>query len=137
MTPLTIESGAVFLSSTFCAILRTMAIWSVLSRLLMILAVVGLVTGAFAGPGAAGPMSGMSIAMSDGEMPPCEQPAPADCGDMKACPFAVVCVAKYPQNVPTAASILRCPSMAAAARPRDDAQGSSITLVPLGHPPKA
>lgn len=111
---------------------------SALSRLLAVFAVIGLVAGVFAGPGAAGPMNSMTAmsAMSESGMPPCDQPAPADCGDMKSCPFAVVCLAKCPQSVPPTTAILRCASHPRAALPRNDAQGSSIALRPLGHPPK-
>ena len=116
-----------------------MLIWLALSRLLTILAVVSLLAGVFAGPGKAGPMDNMAVAMvsADGDMMPCGQPQPPDCGDMAACPFAVVCVAKCPQSLPSAASILRdLPSISAVA-PHDDLQGSSIASLPLGHPPKA
>ena len=116
-----------------------MLIWLALSRLLTILAVVSLVAGSFAGPGRAGPMDNMAVAMmpADGDMIPCGQPQPPDCGDMAACPFAVVCVAKCPQSLPSAASIPRdLPSITTVA-PHDDLQGSSIASLPLGHPPKA
>ena len=120
--------------------LRAMPIWSALSRLLTVLAVVGFVTGVFAGPGAAGNVHEMatSIGIADGQMPPCEQQqSPSDCGDMAACPFATVCLAKCPQNIPTAASIARRLPLIMAALPHNDEQVVSLALLPLRHPPKA
>lgn len=116
-----------------------MSIWLALSRLLTILAVVSLVAGVFAGPGKAGPMDTMAVAMvsADGDAMPCGQPQPPDCRDMLACPFAVVCIAKCPQSLPTATSILRDLAGTTAVAPYDDLQGSSLASSPLGHPPKA
>lgn len=116
-----------------------MLIWLALSRLLTILAVVSLVAGVSAGPGRAAPMDTVAVAMvsADGNLMPCEQSQPPDCGDMAACPFAVVCIAKCPQSLPSAASVLRAPPSIAAIAPDDDLLGSSLVSSPLGHPPKA
>src|SRR5215207_6239976 len=77
-----------------------------LSRLLTILAIVGLVMGAATAPVRAvlGGMPGMTMS---GEMPDCEGKAP-DCDDMKSCPSMIVCLAKVAQNVP-AIDPLVCP----------------------------
>lgn len=117
-----------------------MFIWSTIPRLLTIFAVVGLVAGVFASPGNAGPTDDMAAtAMTmEGGMPPCDQTQELpDCCDMKACPFALVCVAKCPQSLPTAASVLRRPHIVTAIAPHDDLPGDSVALSPLGHPPKA
>lgn len=112
---------------------------SALSRLLAILAVVSLVTGGTAGSGKAAPVNNMTVMMvtSDAEMTPCGQSQPPDCGDMSACPFAVVCIAKCPLNVPSLAMIRRVLPGIAPVVQREELQRSSVASSPLDHPPKA
>lgn len=109
--------------------------FAILARLLTILAVVGLVSGAFTAPAAAGLGGVSSIAMSDG-MPPCDEGAP-DCGDMKSCPFMVVCVAKCPQNVPATAALTTPMAVPAVLIPEQDWRTSGLAVPPPVRPPEA
>ena len=106
-----------------------------LSRLLTILAVVGLVMGAAIAPFGAGVGGDPGMAMSD-EMPDCEGKA-RDCGDMKSCPFMIVCLAKIAQNVPTLDLLVSPLSLALVIAPREDRMGKSRAIAPLPRPPEA
>ena len=106
-----------------------------LSRLLTILAVVGLVMGAATAPVSAAVSGAPGMAMSD-EMPDCEGKAP-DCDDMKSCPFMIVCLAKIAQNVPTLDQLATPLSLALVIASRDDGMGESRAISPLPRPPEA
>lgn len=114
-----------------------MKLLSALSRLLTMLALVGLVIGA-AVPASAVPMGGSAVSMTmpDG-MPPCED-ASAECSDMmESCPFQTVCVAKCPQatlatessSFPLVANVVDAV--------RDYRGGRSLAIAPPARPPKA
>ncbi len=114
-----------------------MKLLSALSRLLTMLAVVGLVIGA-AVPASAIPMGGsaVSMAMPDG-MPPCDDTESA-CGDMmKSCPLQTVCAGKSPQAT-LSAGYVRLPLFANAVDAvRDYFGGRSLAIAPPARPPKA
>jgi len=112
-----------------------MTFLTALSRLLTILAVVGLVMGAANAPFGAGAGGAPGMVTSD-EMPDCEGKAP-DCGDMKSCPFMVACLAKITQNVPTLDPLVGPLSLALVIAPRQDRIGKSRAIAPLPRPPEA
>src|SRR5829696_109941 len=105
-----------------------------LSRLLSILAVVGLVMGASTAPASAG-LGGMPGMTMSGEMPDCERKAP-DCSD-KTCPFMVVCLAKIAQTFRAIAPLVFPLSLAIVIAPRHDRMGESWAIAPLPRPPEA
>lgn len=121
------------------AIFKGMQLWPAISRLLTVLAVVGLVGGAFVAPAKAGPMTDVVVtaAMAEG-MECCDPPAsaPSDCRDMKACPFAVLCAVKCPQSLASSASVQIRLAVAAAIPVLDDRPSGEFASPPLGHPPK-
>ncbi len=105
--------------------------------MLAILAVVGLVVG---GMSAASASAGLKepapvVTMAD-DMSCCDQPPP-DCSDMSACPFAVLCVAKCPQNVTAAASMVVRVALAAHHVPYLAQLGDGLPAPLPDHPPKA
>ncbi|MFC1458286.1 MULTISPECIES: hypothetical protein [Microvirga] len=113
-----------------------MALWVALSRLLTIMAVVSLVV--VGGSSAASAAAGFNapIVTTADDMSCCDQ-TPPDCSDMKACPFAVLCIAKCPQNMPTAGSALVRSALAAELAPYFAQRGDSLPALPPDHPPKA
>ena len=115
-----------------------MALWLALSRLLTILAVVSLVV--VGGASTASANTGLKelapIVTAADDMSCCDQP-PSDCSDMKACPFAVLCVAKCPQSVPMAASVVVRVALAAELVPYLARLGDGLPAPPPDHPPKA
>lgn len=117
-----------------------MSIWSAISRLLAVLAVAGLVSGAFTAPGKANAMADMAAtAMASADHMDCCDPLPwaPDHTDMKACPFATICTAKV-QQATTTTDFSRAGLPVAIATPLlDDRAPDLLTLSPLGHPPKA
>ena len=114
-----------------------MKLLSALSRLLTMLALVGLVIGT-AVPASAGPMGGSAVPMAMSDcMPPCDDTESA-CGDMmKSCPSQTVCVAKCPQatlatessSFPLVANVVDAV--------RDYLGGRSLAIAPPARPPKA
>gem|GEM_PF-5117661 len=107
------------------------------SRLLTILAVVSLVVvGASAASASAGLQGSAPATMMADDMSCCDQPPP-DCSDMKACPFAVLCIAKCPQSVPMAALVVVRAALAAELVPYSAHLGDGLPTPPLDHPPKA
>lgn len=119
-----------------------MRLWSAISRLLTVLAVVGLVAGALTAPAKAGGMTdGVAVTvLSTNGMPCCDPPqtAPDHCRDMKACPFAALCAAPcMPQGVARAVFSEPRVWVKALAPLRNDRQSDSFASSPLGHPPKA
>ena len=103
-----------------------------LSRLLAILAVVGLVMGAPTAPASAGLGGTPGMAMS-GEMADCERKAP-DCSD-KTCPFMVGCLAKIAQTVRAIDPLVFPLSLDIVIAPRHDSMGESRAIAPLPRPP--
>lgn len=117
-----------------------MLLWRAISRLLTVLAVVGLVAGAFAAPATAGPVGSTSASVTSADgMPCCDPPqsAPDGCRTTKACPFSAICAAKCPQSLVGAVFDQPRFSVANAIPLRNDRQDESLTATPLGHPPKA
>ncbi len=114
-----------------------MKLLSAFSRLLTMLAIVGLVMSADV-PATAGPMVGaaVSMAMPDG-MPPCED-TESECGDMmKSCPSQTVCVAKCPQaTLATESSLFPLVANVVDAV-RHYLGGRSLAIAPPARPPKA
>ena len=106
-----------------------------LSRLLTVLAVIGLVMGAATAPSAASTERMPAMTMS-GDMPDCEG-KPTDCDDMKSCPFMVVCVAKLAQVLPTVVAIKAPLSVPVRIGLRNDAEGPTRATPPLPRPPEA
>ncbi|MFC4172395.1 hypothetical protein ACFOYU_10025 [Microvirga sp. GCM10011540] len=114
-----------------------MAFWSALSRLLTILAVVSLVAvGASAASSGAGMNGSGPVVATVDDMSCCDQPPP-DCGTMKACPFAVLCVTKCPQSAPTATPIVVRAALAVEIIPYRAQFGDGLPAPPPEHPPKA
>ncbi len=113
-----------------------MRLMSGFSRLLMSLAVFGLVIGAAipAASAAAGGSAAM-MAMADGT--PCEDMG-SDIGDVtKQCPFQTVCAVKCPQATLAAASILLPVVSRIAGMPGDLPGRISLAQAPPARPPKA
>ena len=113
-----------------------MRLVSALSRLLAMLAVVGLLVGTFAGSATALPAdAGVTMVVADG-MPPCDEQTP-DCRDMKDCPSAVLCVAKSPQNFSGGALIVARLAIKSVMAPTNQRAGNSLAVPPLARPPEA
>jgi hypothetical protein len=109
-----------------------------ISRLLMALAVVGLISGAYAAP-----VKGNSViqtedtVMSGASMDCCDPPAaPADCRDMQACSFGTLCIAKVLQTVAVVTDVERT-AMWISTTLLDDQQADGLSSPPLDPPPKA
>jgi hypothetical protein len=114
-----------------------MSIWSAISRLMTVLAVAGLVAGAWIAPAKAWPMVDIGPVVSDG-MPCCDPPQESpDCQDMTLCPFAAVCAVQSSQSTPPTGFDLPPLPTKAAPVPDFDRKGDSLSSSPLGHPPKA
>lgn len=118
-----------------------MQFWSVIARLITVLAVVGLVGGAFVAPTKAGHMmdtAAMTSMAADG-MECCDPPSSSanDCRDMKACPLAAVCSLKCPQTLASTEPMQTRLALAAPMPAADDQVSSGLSPKPLGHPPKA
>ncbi len=114
-----------------------MRLMSALSRLLMSLAVFGLVIGA-AMPAASAATGGSAAMMSMAEgMPPCEDMGSDIGGVTKQCPFQTVCAVKCPQATLAAASILLPVVSRTAGMPGDLPGRISLAQAPPARPPKA
>lgn len=115
-----------------------MRLWSAISRLLAVLAVVGLVSGALAPSAKAGSVSGVAaVAISDG-MPCCDPPQSGpDCRNMKACPFSAICAAQCMPGVVRSEFSHARRFVDAPIPVAGDRLGDSFASPPLGHPPKA
>lgn len=112
-----------------------MRAFAFLSRLLTVLAVVGLVMGAATAPAGAGSRDMPLMAMS-GDMQDCAEEA-ADCGDTKSCPYMVVCAAKLSQNLPVIVPVEMPLALTLSIVPRDDRIGESRAIPPVPRPPEA
>lgn len=106
-----------------------------LTRLLTILAVVGLVMGAATAPVGAGSGGKAAMAMT-GDMPDCAGSS-ADCDDAAACPFMVVCVGKAAQSLPVTAAVQAPLALALVIALRNDPDRASRAIPPLPRPPEA
>jgi hypothetical protein len=109
-----------------------MRLWTVLRRLLVIVAVVGLVAGNMAMPMASQPTTAMD---HDSSSMPCHKHAP-DHG--KACPFMTLCMALCCQSLPGPVAMIDPPvSGPMALALRNDSLGDSFSPPPLPRPPRA
>ncbi|MBJ6126822.1 hypothetical protein [Microvirga splendida] len=113
-----------------------MALWVALSRLLTILAVVSLVVAGGSSAASAGAGFDAPTASTADDMSCCDQ-SPPDCSNMKACPFAVLCIAKCPQSMPMAGWVVVRVALAAELTPYFAQRGDSLPAPPPDHPPKA
>jgi hypothetical protein len=118
-----------------------MPFWFPIARLLTVLAVVGLIGGAFVVPTKAVPVmdaAAMKSMAADG-MECCDPPPSSvdDCRDMKACPLAAVCSLKCPQSLASVEPMQPRLALAAWVPVADDHFSSGLSPKPLGHPPKA
>jgi hypothetical protein len=124
--------------------------WLAITRLLSILAIVGIVLAPFTAPAVAGGMvvpvaathTGTDMTSVDGDMAmadmPCcppEKPALPDC--QRACPLATLCLAKIVQGILPADAVSTRFGIALALVPGDDAD--PVTLAPIlpPRPPQA
>lgn len=122
--------------------------WLAITRLLSVLAILGLVLAPFTAPAVAGGMvapaamadTGMDMAsMGDdmADMPCClpEEPVIPDC--QKACPLATLCLAKIVQGImPVGATSIRF-SDALALFPGNDGNPDTLAPSPPPRPPQA
>ena len=124
--------------------------WPAITRLLSILAIVGLVLAPFTAPAVAGGMAAPMAMMDTGtgmpsmdggtamaEMPCCppEQPAVPDC--QKACPLVTLCLAKLVQGVLPVGTVSAQFSIALALIPGNDAALDTLAPIPPPRPPQA
>jgi hypothetical protein len=114
-----------------------MALRLALSRMLAILAIVSLVVGGTSAAWARAALKEPApvVTMAD-DMSCCDQPPP-DCNAMKTCPFAVLCVAKCPQGVPMAGSVVVRAALGMELVPDLVQLGDGLPAPPPDHPPKA
>jgi hypothetical protein len=123
--------------------------WFAITRLLLILAIVGIVLAPFTAPAVAGGMAvpmamtdtGTDMASADdmamAEMPCCPpaKPTVPDC--QKACPLATLCLAKLVQGIlPAGVGSARF-SIALALVPGKDANPDTLAPIPPPRPPQA
>jgi hypothetical protein len=127
-----------------------MKLWLAITRLLSVLAILGLVLAPFTAPAVAGGMPA-SMAITDtrmdmpsidgdmamAEMPCCppEQPAVPDC--QKACPLATLCLAKIVQGILPVDAVSARFSIALALIPGNDSNPDTLAPVPPPRPPQA
>ncbi|WP_262297093.1 hypothetical protein [Microvirga sesbaniae] len=124
--------------------------WLAITRLLSILAIVGIVLAPFTAPAVAGGMAapvamtdtGMDMASSDdgmtmADMPCCppEKPAMPDC--QKACPLATLCLAKLVQGILPVGEVSARLGIAVALLPGNDAAPDTLLPLPPPRPPQA
>ncbi|SCZ08599.1 hypothetical protein [Microvirga guangxiensis] len=123
--------------------------WLAITRLLGIVAILGLVLALFTVPSVDGGMN-VPAAMAStietaspahdlavAEVPCCgpAQPFVPDCP--KGCPLAPLCHAKILQDVPAAGAVVRWSSLAHPLMPRNDAALDSLAQAPRLRPPQA
>lgn len=106
-----------------------------LTRLLTILAVVGVVMGAATAPVGAGSGSMPGMPMTS-DMPDCSGDS-ADCDDATSCPYMVACVGKIAQVLPGVAPVEAPLSLTVAVPLRDDRERASRAIPPPPRPPEA
>jgi hypothetical protein len=108
--------------------------WLAITRLLAILAIVGIVVAPFAAPAVAG---GMAAPMAIADMPCCPpaKPVMPDC--QKACPLATLCLAKIVQGIMPMNAVPARFSIAQALIPGNDANPDTLAPIPPPRPPQA
>ncbi|MBA1158859.1 hypothetical protein [Microvirga mediterraneensis] len=124
--------------------------WLAITRLLGILAILGLVFASFTVPAVAGglvaPMAtadtevaraSSAYDMARTEVPCCAPTRPSKSDGPKACPLAALCHAKILQGISTAGAVVRWFSPAHALIPRDDATLHTLAQTPPSRPPQA
>jgi hypothetical protein len=124
--------------------------WLAITRLLSVLAIVGIVLAPFTAPAVAGgmaaPMTMMDTAtdmtsmdgdMAMADMPCCppERPAMPDC--QKACPLATLCLAKIVQGILPVGAVSTRFSVALVLLPGNDATPDTLAPLPPPRPPQA
>ncbi|PVE24331.1 hypothetical protein DC522_10690 [Microvirga sp. KLBC 81] len=123
-----------------------MKLWFAITRLLSVIAIVGLVLAPFTAPAVAGgmaaPMHMTDMTSLDGDMAmtdmPCcppEQPTVPDC--QKACPLATLCLAKIVQGIMPIGAVPARLSVARALLPGNDASLDTLDPIPPPRPPQA
>jgi hypothetical protein len=125
--------------------------WRAITRMLPILAILGLMLAPFTAPAAA---DGMAAApMTDADIPmdtasagrdvamagePCCAPVLPSVPDCpKTCPLAAMCHAKIVEGVSTPSAVLRWSSPAQASLPGDDITPDTLAQAPPARPPQA
>ena len=122
--------------------------WLAITRLLSVLAILGLVLAPFTAPAVAGGMAA-PVATADGamdmasmggdmaDMPCCppEKPVMPDC--QKACPLATLCLAKIVQGILPGDAVSARFGIALALIPGDDAAPDTLAPLPPPRPPQA
>jgi hypothetical protein len=119
--------------------------WRAITRMLSILAILGLVLAPFTAPAVAG---GMDASMTSVDIPtgddvamaevPCCAPAfpfMPDCS--KACPLAAMCHASIVEGAPAASVMLRWFTPAQASPLGDDVTPDTLAQAPPSRPPRA
>jgi hypothetical protein len=122
--------------------------WLAITRLLSILAIVGIVLAPFTAPAVAGgmvvpmatadtgmDMASMGDAMADMPCCPPEKPAMPDC--QKACPLATLCLAKVVQGIVPVYAVPARFSLAQSPTPGNDATPDTLAPLPPPRPPQA
>ncbi len=122
--------------------------WLAITRLLSILAIVGIVLAPFTAPAVAGgmvvpmatadtgmDMASMGDAMADMPCCPPEKPVMPDC--QKACPLATLCLAKIVQGIVPVNAVPARFGLAQALIPGNDANPDTLAPIPPPRPPQA
>jgi hypothetical protein len=122
-----------------------MKLWLAITRLLSILAILGLVLAPFTAPAVAGGMAapmamdissiGDEVAMADMPCCPPEKPVMPDC--QKACPLATLCLAKLVQGIAPVSDMPSRFNIARALLPGNDASPDTLAPIPPPRPPQA
>jgi hypothetical protein len=118
--------------------------WSLIPRLLSILAVVGLLIAPVASSAAAAmihvPMGAMGdmqfVSMPEG-MPCCPDQAPAAPDQQKSCPLAISCIASSVTLAPTAIASVLLLTKGQAIAPHNDMERDVLAQSPPLRPPRA
>lgn len=117
-----------------------MPFWTAIYRLLAVIAVAGLVAGAFAAPVRARPMADVPPSVSTSvsmDMDCCDpDTANPDCNDLKGCPFAALCAAKVMTGLPSIAVAPSRPWVSLGLTLSDERTPDGLAHLPSGHPPK-
>jgi hypothetical protein len=124
--------------------------WLAITRLLSVLAILGLVFSPFTAPAAAGgivapaartdavmAMASTGDEMAMAEMPCCPPEAPAVPDCQKACPLATLCLAKIVQGILPVGAVSTRFSIALALMPGNDAAPDTLAPIPPPRPPQA
>lgn len=124
--------------------------WRAITRMLSILAILGLVLAPFTVPAVAGGMaeSEMRIsvvtarmptgdAVAPGSLPCCAPVLPFMPDGPKSCPLAAMCHAKVVEGVALASAALRWSSPARTSLPVNDATPDTLSQAPPARPPQA